>query len=56
MVSRLQAFLGISRPAPLIKSMSPEQVVAAAVENNGQTIAFMYTEPTTFLEYAHDKA
>jgi hypothetical protein len=36
--------------------MSPEQVVAAAVENNGQTIAYMYTEPTIFFGYAHDKA
>ncbi len=33
--------------------MSPEQIVAAAVENNCRSIAYTYTEPTIFFEYAY---
>lgn len=36
--------------------MTPEQVVAAALESGAQSIAFTYTEPTAFYEYMLDIA
>jgi len=35
---------------------SPEQVVAAAQQASCQSIAYTYTEPTVFFEYAYDTA
>ena len=35
---------------------SPEQIVAAAVRADCRSIAYTYTEPTVFTEYAHDTA
>jgi len=35
---------------------SPEQIVAAAKENGCRSIAYTYTEPTIFFEYAYDTA
>ena len=37
-------------------SVSPEEVVARAKETGCRTIAFTYTEPTIFFEYAYDTA
>ena len=36
--------------------ISPEEVVARALENGCQSIAYTYTEPTIFFEYAYDVA
>ncbi len=36
--------------------MSPEEIVKAAKQNNCQSIAYTYTEPTIFFEYAYDTA
>lgn len=36
--------------------LSPEEVVKKALENDCQSIAYTYTEPTIFIEYAHDTA
>ncbi len=36
--------------------VSPEEIVAAAVESGCETIAYTYTEPTIFFEYALDTA
>jgi pyruvate formate lyase activating enzyme len=38
------------------KPMAPEQIVSSAVENNCRAIAYTYTEPTIFFEYAYDTA
>jgi len=38
------------------KMESPEQVVRKAIEAGSQSIAYTYTEPTVFLEYALDVA
>ena len=38
------------------KDISPETLVKLAKENNMQGIAYTYTEPTIFFEYAHDTA
>lgn len=35
---------------------SPEQIVAAAQETSSRSIAYTYTEPTIFFEYAYDTA
>lgn len=35
---------------------SPEAVVAAALKGNCKTIAYTYTEPTVYFEFAHDTA
>ncbi len=35
---------------------SPEKIVALAIENNAESIAFTYNEPTIFIEYALDVA
>jgi pyruvate formate lyase activating enzyme len=36
--------------------MTPEEIVKAAKLNNCQSIAYTYTEPTIFFEYAYDTA
>ncbi len=36
--------------------MSPEDIVTAAKQNNCKSIAYTYTEPTIFFEYAYDTA
>ena len=36
--------------------ITPEQIVAAAIHEHCQSIAYTYTEPTIFLEYAYDTA
>jgi len=38
------------------EEMSPAQIVALAQEQRGQSIAYTYTEPTIFFEYAYDTA
>lgn len=38
------------------EEMSPERVVALAHEQRSQSIAYTYTEPTIFFEYAYDTA
>jgi pyruvate formate lyase activating enzyme len=38
------------------KPLSPEQIVHNAVESNCKSIAYTYTEPTIFFEYAYDTA
>ncbi len=38
------------------KPMAPEQIVENAVANNCRSIAYTYTEPTIFFEYAFDTA
>lgn len=38
------------------KDLSPERIVAEAVKSNCQSIAYTYTEPTIFFEYAYDTA
>jgi pyruvate formate lyase activating enzyme len=40
----------------LEKDVSPEQVVAAAQRTGCRSIAYTYTEPTVFFEYAYDIA
>jgi pyruvate formate lyase activating enzyme len=37
---------------PLTGGVSPEQIVDAALKNKCQSIAYTYTEPTVFFEYA----
>ena len=36
--------------------LSPEEIVKKAIENNCASIAYTYTEPTIFFEYAYDTA
>jgi pyruvate formate lyase activating enzyme len=36
--------------------VSPEEIVSAAKVNNCESIAYTYTEPTVFFEYAYDTA
>lgn len=36
--------------------MTPDQIVAAAKERNCRSIAYTYTEPTVYFEFAHDTA
>ncbi len=38
------------------RKASPEQIVAAAQKSGCQSIAYTYTEPTVFFEYAYDTA
>jgi pyruvate formate lyase activating enzyme len=38
------------------RDRSPEQIVAAAKAASCETIAYTYTEPTIFYEFAHDTA
>jgi len=38
------------------EDISPENVVENALDNNCQSIAYTYTEPTIFYEYAYDIA
>jgi pyruvate formate lyase activating enzyme len=40
----------------LEKDVSPEQIVAAAQHTGCRSIAYTYTEPTVFFEYAYDTA
>jgi pyruvate formate lyase activating enzyme len=44
------------RPATSDDVISPEQLVAMAKRQNCRTIAYTYTEPTIFFEYAYDTA
>jgi pyruvate formate lyase activating enzyme len=46
------------RQRPLIpgEEASPEQIVAAAQRAGSRSIAYTYTEPTVFFEYAYDTA
>jgi pyruvate formate lyase activating enzyme len=42
-------------PSPTIsQNLPPEKIVEEALKNNCQSIAYTYTEPTIFLEYALD--
>jgi pyruvate formate lyase activating enzyme len=41
---------------PLGQEATPQQIVAAAQEANCSSIAYAYTEPTVFFEYAYDTA
>ena len=43
-------------PLPEGQEASPEQIVAAARRANCSSIAYTYTEPTVFFEYAYDTA
>ncbi|MBN3033469.1 MAG: AmmeMemoRadiSam system radical SAM enzyme [Candidatus Saganbacteria bacterium] len=38
------------------RERSPEQIVAAAAESRCQSIAYTYTEPTVYFEFAYDTA
>ncbi|MFW6143613.1 MAG: AmmeMemoRadiSam system radical SAM enzyme [Patescibacteria group bacterium] len=38
------------------EKLSPEQIVKTAINNNCKAIAYTYTEPTIFFEYAYDTA
>jgi pyruvate formate lyase activating enzyme len=38
------------------QGVMPEEIVAAAEKSGCQSIAYTYTEPTIFFEYAHDSA
>lgn len=38
------------------REATPEQIVAAAVQSGCRSIAYTYTEPTIFFEYAYDTA
>ena len=38
------------------KVMRPEDIVSAAQENDCRSIAYTYTEPTVYFEFAHDTA
>jgi pyruvate formate lyase activating enzyme len=38
------------------EEISPEEVVASAIENQCQSISYTYTEPTIFFEFAYDCA
>jgi len=38
------------------KDVSPEEIVEDAIANNCESIAYTYTEPTVFFEYAYDIA
>jgi len=38
------------------ESASPEEIVAGALRSNCRSIAYTYTEPTIFFEYAYDTA
>lgn len=38
------------------RELSPEEVVSAALQSNCQSIAYTYSEPTIFFEYAYDIA
>ncbi len=38
------------------REMSPDQIVARALETGSRSIAYTYTEPTIFFEYAYDTA
>ncbi len=38
------------------QSTAPEELVSLAISNSCQSIAFTYTEPTVFFEYAYDTA
>lgn len=38
------------------EKVSPKEIIRLALENNCQSIAYTYTEPTVFFEYAYDIA
>jgi pyruvate formate lyase activating enzyme len=44
------------QPLPTGREARPEQIVAAAQQANCSSIAYTYTEPTVFFEYAYDTA
>jgi pyruvate formate lyase activating enzyme len=44
------------RKTILGQDVSPEEIVVAAKRNNCESIAYTYTEPTIFFEYAYDTA
>jgi len=44
------------RKVILGQDVSPEEIVVAAKRNNCESIAYTYTEPTIFFEYAYDTA
>jgi pyruvate formate lyase activating enzyme len=48
----------VARDHPLLvgQEASPEQIIAAAQQANCSSIAYTYTEPTIFFEYAYDTA
>jgi pyruvate formate lyase activating enzyme len=47
----------ISQPIEIFgKNLSPKQIVDAAIDNECKSIAYTYTEPTIFYEYAYDIA
>ena len=46
----------LSRQHIMGQEASPEQIVSAAEKNKCESIAYTYTEPTIFMEYAHDTA
>ncbi|MCK4597273.1 AmmeMemoRadiSam system radical SAM enzyme, partial [bacterium] len=50
------SILPIGRGHILGQDLTPEEIVAAAEENGCRSIAYTYTEPTVFFEYAHDTA
>jgi pyruvate formate lyase activating enzyme len=50
------SILPIDRGHILGQDLTPEEIVAAAEENGCRSIAYTYTEPTVFFEYAHDTA
>jgi len=50
------SILPISRGHILGQDLTPEEIVVAAEENGCRSIAYTYTEPTVFFEYAHDTA
>ncbi len=46
----------ISRFSFRSKTVSPEQIVESAIENQCKSISYTYTEPTVFFEFAYDTA
>ncbi len=45
----------ISQPSRITgKELSPEEIVKLAIESKCKSIAYTYTEPTVFFEYAYD--
>ena len=45
-----------TRVAIIGKFITPDEIVAAAKEHNCRSIAYTYTEPTIYFEFAHDTA
>jgi pyruvate formate lyase activating enzyme len=48
--------MALRRGSTVGKQTSPEQIVAAALQEGCQSIAYTYTEPTVFFEYTYDTA